>query len=79
MIQCKRKKYHQYQTKAAYVVLRVTMDSTKDIWGVWIGKHESSKFRVNVLNDFKNRGVNVYLLCAEQRNGRRWRMNLTSL
>ena len=43
-IHYKVKENHQYQTKAAYVVLGVTMDGTKDILGVWIGEHESSKF-----------------------------------
>lgn len=41
----------RYVTKAAYVVLGVTMDGRKDILGVWIGEHENSKFWLNVLND----------------------------
>ena len=49
----KVKENHQYQTKAAYVVLGVTMDGTKDILGVWIGE----QFWLNVLNDLKSRGV----------------------
>ena len=47
----------RYVTKAAYVVLGVTMDGRKDILGVWIGEHENSKFWLNVLNDLKSRGV----------------------
>ncbi len=39
------------------MVLGITMDGTKDILGVWIGEHESSKFWLNVLNDLKSRGV----------------------
>ena len=31
---------HRYVTKAAYVVLDITMDGRKDILGVWIGVHE---------------------------------------
>ena len=46
----------RYVTKAAYVVLGVTMDGRKDILGVWIGEHENSKFWVNVLNDLKKQG-----------------------
>lgn len=54
---------HQYQTKAA-------MDSTKDILGVWIGEHESSKFWMKALNDLKNRGVlDVYLFCVDSLKG----------
>ena len=57
---------HQYVTKAAYVVLGITMDGCKDILGVWIGEHESSKFWLNVLNDLKSRGVlDVYLFCTD--------------
>ena len=57
---------HRYVTKAAYVVLGITMDDRKDILGVWIGEHESSKFWLNVLNDLKSRGVmDVYLFCTD--------------
>ena len=48
----------------------VTMDGTKDILGVWIGEHESSKFWLNVLNDLKSRGVlDVYLFCVDGLKG----------
>ena len=57
---------HRYVTKAAYVVLGITMDGTKDILGIWIGEHESSKFWLNVLNDLTSRGVmDVYLFCTD--------------
>ena len=53
---------HRYVTKAAYVVLGIAMDGRKDILGVWIGEHESSKFWLNMLNDLNSRGVmDVYL------------------
>ena len=49
-----------------YVVLGIAMDGRKDILGVWIGEHESSKFWLNVLNDLKSRGVmDVYLFCTD--------------
>lgn len=42
------------------------MDGWKDILGVWIGKNESSKFWLSVLNDLKNRGVQyVYVFCMK--------------
>ena len=48
------------------MVLGITMDGRKDILGVWIGEHESSKFWLNVLNDLKSRGVqDVYLFCTD--------------
>ena len=65
-IHYKVKEDHRYVTKAAYVVLGITMDGKKDILGVWIGEHESSKFWLNVLNDLKSRGVlDVYLFCTD--------------
>ena len=65
-----RKQDYQYQTKAAYVVLGITMDGRKDILGVWIGEHESRKFWLNVLNDLKSRGVlDVYLFCVDGLKG----------
>ena len=65
-IHYKVKEEHRYVTKAAYAVLGITMDGRKDILGVWIGEHESSKFWLNVLNDLKSRGVlDVYLFCTD--------------
>ena len=61
---------HRYVTKAAYVVLGIAMDGRKDILGVWIGEHESSKFWLNVLNDLKSKGVlDVYLFCVDGLRG----------
>lgn len=42
--------------RAAYVVLGVTLDGTKDILSITIGANESSKFWLGMLNDLKNRG-----------------------
>ena len=65
-IHYKVKEDHRYITKAAYVVLRITLDGRKDILGVWIGENESSKFWVNVLNELKSRGImEVYLFCTD--------------
>jgi len=61
---------HQIVTKAAYVVLGISLDGCKDILGIWIGKHESSKFWLGVLNDLKSRGVlDVYLFCVDGLKG----------
>lgn len=69
-IHFKVKEDHHYVTKAAYVVLGITMDGTKDLLGTWIGEHESSKFWLGVLNDLKNRGViNVHLFCVDGLKG----------
>ena len=65
-IHYKVKEDHRYVTKAAYVVLGITMEGKKDILGIWIGEHESSKFWLNVLNELKSRGVmDVYLFCTD--------------
>lgn len=69
-IHFKVKENHQYVTKAAYVVLGITMEGTKDILGFWIGEHESSKFWLTVMNDLKSRGVSeVYLFCVDGLKG----------
>jgi len=69
-IHYKIKEDHQYVTRAAYVVLGISMDGCKDILGIWVGEHESSKFWLSVLNDLKSRGVqDVYLFCVDGLSG----------
>lgn len=69
-IHYKIRENHQIVTKAAYVVLGVNLDGYKEILGIWIGEHESSKFWLNVLNELKSRGVQeVYLFCIDGLNG----------
>lgn len=66
-IHYKVKQDHQYVSKAAYAVLGVTLEGTKDILGIWVGGHESSKFWLGVLNDLKSRGIaDIYLFCADR-------------
>lgn len=56
--------------RAAYVVLGVTLDGTKDILSITIGANESSKFWLGMLNDLKNRGVQeVLFFCVDGLNG----------
>lgn len=69
-IHYKVKEDHRYITKAAYVVLGITMEGVKDILGIWIGEHEGSKFWLGVLNDLKSRGVQkVHLFCIDGLKG----------
>lgn len=69
-IHYKVKENHQYINKAAYVVLGITMDGIKDVLGIWIGEHESSKFWLKVLTELKSRGVqDVYLFCVDGLRG----------
>lgn len=58
------------QSKAAYVVLGVTIEGYKDVLGIWIGENESSKFCLLVLNELKNRGVqDILIACTDNLNG----------
>ena len=43
-IHYKAREDHRYVTNAAYVVLGIAIAGRRDILGVWIGEHESSKF-----------------------------------
>ena len=56
--------------RAAYVILGVTLDGTKDILSITIGANESSKFWLGMLNDLKNRGVqDVLFFCVDGLSG----------
>lgn len=69
-IHYKVKENNQFVTKAAYVVLGITLEGNKDILGIWIGEHESSKFWLSVMNDLKSRGLQeVYLFCVDGLKG----------
>jgi len=50
--------------KAVYMVIGVDMDGCKDVLGMYIGEHETSKFWLTVLNELKNRGVDDILICC---------------
>lgn len=50
--------------KAAYMAVGVDLDGCKDVLGIWIGEHETSKFWLTVLNELKNRGVDDILICC---------------
>ncbi|WMJ21967.1 IS256 family transposase [Paludicola sp. MB14-C6] len=69
-IHYKVKENNQFVTKAAYVVLGITLEGNKDILGIWIGENESSKFWLSVMNDLKSRGLqDVYLFCVDGLKG----------
>ena len=56
--------------KAAYSVLGITVDGHKEILGIWVGEHESSKFWLGVCNDLKNRGVeDILIACKDGLSG----------
>lgn len=50
--------------KAVYMVIGIDLDGCKDVLGMYIGGHETSKFWLTVLNELKNRGVEDILICC---------------
>jgi len=50
--------------KAAYMAIGIDLDGRKDVLGMWIGEHETSKFWLVVLNELRNRGVHDILICC---------------
>jgi putative transposase len=56
--------------KAAYMVIGIDLDGSKDVLGMWIGENESAKFWLSVLNDLKNRGVqDILITCLDNLTG----------
>lgn len=56
--------------KAVYVALGLDLEGSKDILGMWVGENETSKYWLNVLNEFKNRGVNdILIACTDNLSG----------
>jgi transposase-like protein len=49
---------------AAYIMLGITAEGTKEIIGIWIGNNETSKYWLSLLNEIKNRGVEDVLIFA---------------
>ncbi len=53
-------------SRAAYIVLGVTLDGYKDILSITVGANETSRFWLGMLNDLKNRGAeDVLFFCAD--------------
>mgnify|MGYP000334033691 FL=1 len=60
----------QIVKKAAYVVLEIDKDGMKKDLTITIGKNESAKYWMTVLNEFKNHGVqDILVLCADGLTG----------
>ena len=47
---------NQTVKKAAYVAIGVHLNGQKEVLGMWIGRNESAKYWLGVLNEIKNRG-----------------------
>lgn len=46
------------------MVIGIDFDSNKDVLGIWIAEHKTSKFWLIVFNELKNRGVEDILICC---------------
>ena len=47
-------------SRAAYIVLGITVEGYKDILGITVGANETSKFWLGMLNDLKNVVCRMY-------------------
>ena len=57
-------------SRAAYIVLGVTVEGYKEILSITVGANETSKFWLGMLNDLKNRGVqDVLFFCVDGLTG----------
>ena len=50
--------------KAVYIALGYNLEGFKGILGMWVGENESSKYRLLVLNQLKERGVEDILIIS---------------
>jgi len=52
------------KNKAVYVALGVSRDGVREVLGLWIAGNEGAKFRLSVMNELKNRGVQDVLIAV---------------
>ncbi|MGH8921933.1 MAG: IS256 family transposase [Actinomycetes bacterium] len=52
------------RNKAVHIALGVRADGTKEILGLWLEQNEGAKFRLRVMNELRNRGVEDILLAV---------------
>ena len=51
---------------AAYVILGISIEGKKEVLTIQVGDNESSKYRLLVLNELKNRGVkDILVICTD--------------
>lgn len=56
--------------KAVYLALGVTMDSVKDVLGMWVAENEGAKFWLQVVAELQNRGVqDIFIACVDGLKG----------
>jgi putative transposase len=52
------------QRKARYLALGITMSGEREVLGMWFQDTEGAKFRMQVLSELKQRGVQDILICC---------------
>ena len=52
------------RNKAVYLALGVVADRTREVLGMWIEQNEWAKFRLKVMNELRNRGVEDVLIAV---------------
>jgi transposase-like protein len=56
--------------KAIHLALRVNLTGHKELLGLWMTEHESSKFWLSVLTELQNRGVkDIFIACVDGLTG----------
>ena len=56
--------------KTVYLCVGLKQNGLKEVLGMWVGKSESSSFRIGVLTDLKSRGVqDILITYADNLNG----------
>lgn len=57
-------------TRAMYSVIGLGLDGKKEVLGLYLAESEGAKFWLNVLQDFKNRGVeDIFISCVDGLKG----------
>ncbi len=58
------------RAKAVYLALGIDMDGNKQVLGLWIAQTEGAKFRLQVVTELKNRGVqDIFIACVDGLKG----------
>ena len=56
--------------KAVFLALGINLDGQKELPGMWLAENEGAKFRLNILTELKNRGMNdILIACVDGLKG----------
>ena len=69
-IQFKVRDSGHVRNKAVYLAIGITMEGLKEVLGIWIAQTEGAKFWLQVVTEFKNRGVSdIFIACVDGLKG----------